>query len=220
MSVSELNLSSPTGSAARRAVVVDFMRDVDQRPLCGHDIESFRASMGLSRMEFSLAMALVPGHYQKTVSDQHPLSLDREILLRLYQLSPGPSAWQNWSPQEAFEEFYGPLLRSFVLPVHQAKARVMLYRRFTAIMGRSVARSFSWFQGNQGHSLPVRRVLGKLIELASPREVLEAIAAQAYAVRGQDLELIAPLPTLESVSRVRRGRSPKLRLTSPRGELS
>lgn len=220
MSVSDLNLSSPTGSAARRAVVVDFTRDVDQRPLCGHDIERFRASMGLSRMEFALAMALVPGHYQKTVSDQHPLSLDREILLRLYQLSPSPSAWQNWSPQEAFGECYGPLLRGFELPAHQAKARVMLYRRFTAIMGRSAARGLSWFDGNQGHSLPVRRVLGKLIELASPREVLEAIAARAYAVRGLDLELIAPLPTSESVSRVRCGRSPRVRLTNPCGEQS
>jgi hypothetical protein len=148
------------------------------------------------------------------------LALDREILLRLYFVSPGPAAWQSWTLGEAFDECFGPLLRSFELPAHQAKARVMLYRRFTAIMGRSAARGLSWFEGNQGHSLPVRRVLGKLIELASPREVLEAIATRAYAVRGLDLELIAPLPTIESVSRVRCGRSPRVRLTSPRGEQS
>ena len=220
MSVSDLNLSSPTGSAARRAVVVDFTRDVDQRPLCGHDIESFRASVGLSRAEFAMAMALMPNQYRSTVQDPRALALDREILLRLYFVSPGPAAWQSWTLGEAFDECYGPLLRSFELPAHQAKARVMLYRRFTAIMGRSAARGLSWFEGNQGHSLPVRRVLGKLIELASPREVLEAIAARAYAVRGLDLGLIAPLPTIESVSRVRCGRSPRVRLTNPCGEQS
>ena len=80
MSVSDLNLSSPTGSAARRAVVVDFTRDVDQRPLCGHDIESFRASVGLSRAEFAMAMALMPNQYRSTVQDPRALALDREIL--------------------------------------------------------------------------------------------------------------------------------------------
>jgi hypothetical protein len=183
--------------------------DADQRPLYGHDIECFRARMGLANADMALAMCLLPGQYQQAVRHPDPLPLNQDILLRLYQHSPSPSSWQSWSPGEAFEAFYGPLMRSFVLPAQHDAARLMLRRRFAAVMGRSCGRAASWIDGSQGHSLSVQRILGKLVEFEAPRAVLEPLAARAHAVRGLDLEALAPLPTPEQGSRSRRGRPPK-----------
>ena len=182
--------------------------DADQRPLYGHDIERFRARMGLVNADMAQAMCILPGKYQQAVRNPDPLPLNQDILLRLYQHSPSPSSWQSWSPGEAFEVFYGPLLRSFVLPTQRDAAQVMLRRRFAALMGRSYGRTASWIDGNQGHSLSVQRILGKLVEFETPHAVLEPLAARAHAVRGLDLEALAPLPTLAQLIRSRRGRRP------------
>ena len=162
---------------------VNYLLDQSVRPLCGIDIERFRAGLDLNRAEFAMAMAIPQPQYLKMVSNPLPLELSQEILLRLYELKPYPAPWTRPTPGDMFEAFYGDLARSFSMNADQDAARVMLYHRFTAALGRTSARAYHWIENRGGYTNTISLILGKSNQFEDPREALESVARITYRVR-------------------------------------
>ena len=107
---------------------------------------------------------------------------------------------------ELFDRFYGPLLSTFDDGLQRDRARVLVYRRFAALTGRSGMRASSWVESRRRADRPVMLIFAKASELAGGRQTLEALAEITWYVRGSSLEAALPLPSLAEVQAPRPGR--------------
>lgn len=196
---------------------IDPSIPIDQRPLCGHDVETMRSKFGLDRIAMASAMGVTTNRYAELASKSTALDVDQEILLRLYIHNPGPAPWTQWTPRQAFERFYGDLLASFASDsTKQEAARMMLYRRLTALFGRSYSRAYRWVENNDGYGPVMKIILAKIQLERDPEATLLAAAEATMMNRGNgSISTKFPLPdnkTLQTSGpgRPRKKRTPRI----------
>lgn len=169
--------------------------DMAKRPLAGPDVAAFMRRFQLGRVTVVDALALAtPDSFNKLSQLQKVLAFDLEVLIRLYDYSPGPAPWTSPTPAEVFEIFYGDLLRRFDGTEASMPARIMLYTRFAALFGRQIFSSYRWIDSDGKASGQINRIMSKIMSLPSPREEFERLVRQAYKLRGVDFDLTFPLP--------------------------
>lgn len=177
---------------------IDLSLPPDRRPLTGLDIERFRARYGLSIAEASHALALMsPAAYGKACR-LGVLPITREVLIRLYDLSPRPAPWVNIRPGKTFEDVYGRILSYWSGKPQYEAAKLDLYGRFTLILGRESTDAYRWIDHGGAARNDVHRILAKLTEFEDQREALESVGKHVLSLRGIDLDKVYPLPTPEN----------------------
>lgn len=223
-------LLRPAGSSAMLdlapKIEIDLSAPPRTRPLVGKDIVDWREANRLERMQIAQMLAMPsPNTYLKLTRGQggiEPLPLDLEMLLRFYMRHPVRTEVRR--PVEIFEKIYGDLLRHFEGTPSYEPARVMLYSRFGAMLGRTVFSVYRWFKahevwGSHGSaSGPLRRLFSMLPDdAAMMRAELEELARATFAARGYDFEKIFPLPsTSNPPAPRRRGRVRRVVQDSPK----
>lgn len=195
----------PGGTSS--AISLDYNKPVNQaddirnRPLVGLDIALWRDANSLDRLQVVQMLAMPTPHSFNRIttgdSALEPLAFDLEMLLRFYMRKSTQVTVRQ--PADVFNKIYGPLLAQFP-PKHYEAARVMLYSRFGALLGRTVFSAYRWFKtdasgGYGGASGSVRRLLSQLPDDPKQmRDELESLARQTFKARGYDLEELFPLP--------------------------
>lgn len=204
---------SSTAFALEFAGPVNLAIDRDYRPLTGRDIAEWREANGLERLQIVQMLAMANPHaYNKiTNSDDEPLPFDLEMLLRHYMRD--NIRVDERGPIEVFEAIYGPRLREFEGLPSRETARVMLYARFGALLGRTVFTVYRWFKANThgdygGTSGTLRRLFSRMPDdPRQMREELESLARQTFRARGYDFDALFPMPSVDSPPvLVKRGR--------------
>jgi hypothetical protein len=180
---------------------VNQAEDIRTRPLVGMDIALWRDANSLDRLQVVQMLAMPTPHSFNRIttgeSGLEPLSFDMEMLLRFYMRRSTQVTMRQ--PADVFNKIYGPLLAEFP-PKHYEAARVMLYSRFGALLGRTVFSAYRWFKtdasgGYGGASGSLRRLLSQLPDdPRQMREELESLARQTFKARGYDLDELFPLP--------------------------
>lgn len=201
----DLRLRTPPRSAASIKKVPDVPADkidrrVDRnhRPLSGTDVFDFVTRNKLERIEAVSLLALAsPGNYQKLVDTKESLPMDVELLMRLYMEEPPRPKLR---PIEVFNQIYGSLLEKFKFSDAYEPAKIMLFARFTAMLGRTIYSAYRWLEQNADGSYgqpsgPVRRLLANLpADPTAMRHTLEGLARVTWRARGIDFEEEFPLP--------------------------
>jgi len=214
----------PGGSSA--ALSLDFEGPVDlaidpkSRPLVGRDIAEWHHASRLDRLQVVQMLAMATPHAYRRITrgdgELEPLPFDIEMLLRHYMRKPRRVSQRR--PIDVFEHIYGPRLREFEgTPSHEA-ARVMLYSRFGAMLGRTVFSVYRWFKTNVsgqygGVSGTLRRLLDQLPD--DPKEMrdeLEGLAKVTFKNRGYDFDAMFPMPSVDN--------PPQPRKTGPRPKVN
>lgn len=179
--------------------------DVDPslRPLCGQDVEMFRARHCLLIPDMIYMLALLSGsQYNAVAANVMPLSYDTEFLVRICDAYPTPPPWVHISMHEAFNMLYGPALRDIeaVHPELVDQARVILNYRFTALCGRSSFSGYRWIEGEGAAKRSMYRVMAKIFERQDPLATAEQMARLIWGVRGIDFDATFPMPTAENIA--------------------
>jgi hypothetical protein len=186
---------------------VDMSLLPSRRPLTGPDIDRFRTRNGLSIAEASHALALTsPAAYGKACR-LGVLPITREVLIRLYDMSPRPVPWVKVRPAKAFEMIYGEILSFWKGKPEYEAAKLDLYGRFTLLLGRESTDAYRWIGQGGAARNDVLRILAKLTDFEDQRIALEGAGKHVLRLRGIDLDQIYPLPTEDNPPRRRlRGR--------------
>ena len=187
--------------------------DPSTRPLVGTDVMMWREANSLDRLQVVQMLAMPRPHsFNRITSGEfrsEALPFDLEMLLRLY-MRRGVHVKQR-RPAEVFNKIYGPLLEKFEGTPSYEAARVMLYSRFGALLGRTVFSAYRWFKTSSsgdygGASGSLRRLLSQLSDdPVQMREELESLARQTFRVRGYELEEVFPLPSVHNPPKMGRG---------------
>lgn len=202
--------TQPPAKVSPAEAFVDFddnTEDISARPMSGQDLWRFRSRHQLQTHDAIYALGIQNSAIYNKLSkisapDKLPFVL--EMLIRLYDRHPGHAPWGEVTAMQAFERVYGEHQRMFRGTSHEKEARLALYRRFTALFGRSVFTAYRWLESDGKGKQAVNKIFQKLLTLENPRKVLEDIAKLMYRVRGVDLDQMCPLPTLENPPAPRR----------------
>ena len=198
--------------AAVNKIPVDLSVDASRRPLCGMDIEHFRARHRLQIPDMIYMLALQSGsQYNKLASSPLPLPYAAEFMIRICDAFPSPPPWINHSMHEVFDQLYGATLSEFEKnnPELKEHARVVLYYRFTALFGRSSFTGYRWIEDEGAAKRNVYRVVAKIFERDDPLLTAESMARLIWRVRGINFDEAFPMPSAENIyTGPRRGRLP------------
>lgn len=182
-------------------VAVDV--DPSMRPLCGQDVEMFRARHRLLIPDMTYMLALLSGsQYNIVAANPMPLSYDTEFLVRICDAYPTPPPWVHISMHEAFNMLYGPALQEIEseVPGLVDQARVILNYRFTALCGRSSFSGYRWIEGDGAAKRSMYRVMAKIFERQDPLATAEQIARLIWRVRGIDFDETFPMPSVDNIA--------------------
>ncbi|MFM7330748.1 MAG: helix-turn-helix domain-containing protein [Brachymonas sp.] len=193
----------------------DLVLPVSHRPVVWHDLINFRSMFNRTNSDvvtdfgFAAPINFLP-NIDVSRKGLNVMARSYDILYRIYMVNPGPCSWENPKFRDTFEKLYGEVVDSFDSSMTRKDvARRAFQMRFAAIFGISPSTVYRWFgQGYQptNHQTVIQR---KLIEQDSPLACLETFGALVCALRGVDLNAVAPVPTLanlESMSAPRDGR--------------
>lgn len=188
---------------------VDIVLDVSKRPMTGKDVERFAARHSLTINDAIYALCIQNSAKFNEVCRLPALPFTLELLIRLYDESPGHASWTQVSPKAAFDTLYGSVAKDFAGSPLAKDVRLALYRRFTGAMGRSIYTAYRWVQSHGNAKAQVGKVFGKLMAVKDPRETLERLATLMYRTRRLDLDELYPMPSLEEPPTPRRRGPPK-----------
>jgi hypothetical protein len=199
------------------AQVIDMTLPRSKRPMVGLDIEEWRTSLDLSKFKSQYALGFRNINHYNRIAEGGLLSIDLELLIRLYEESPKAIGWEKYTIKQLFELMYGEDLKQFEGTRFETYALVDLGTRFTRIFGRSPSRKYQWLRedsttnSNDLKTYAVMEcILAKLYQLPNPKEVLERVAKKVWKLRGHDLDIENPIPTLTNPpTRQKTGRKSK-----------
>lgn len=199
------------------AQVIDMTLPRSKRPMVGLDIEEWRTSMNLSKFKSQYALGFRNINHYNRIAEGGLLPIDLELLIRLYEESPQAIGWDKYTIKQLFELMYGEDLKQFEGTRFETYALVDLGTRFTRIFGRSPSRKYQWLKedsttnANDLKTYAVMEcILAKLHQLPNPKEVLERQAKKVWKLRGHDLDIENPIPTLANPpTRQKTGRKSK-----------
>lgn len=184
-------------------MIVDLTAPLDERPLFGIDVDKkffpqVCAPAGLNKSATQNALCISSANrYSKLIGEEAKkmLSHELELLIRLYYFKRSPAPWVLPHPIDLFNSMYGDVLAKFTPEDsrHYVPARNMLGARFTALLGVTSYRMYSWTVHKEASPL-IYRICAKLTEFDDPRAVLEKVGGQVLRLRGIDLEKAYPLP--------------------------
>lgn len=185
-----------------------------ERPLCGKDVSAFFGNQRINSRAAVYTLGLVSQFgYSRILNEQGDLILKfpMEFMIRLCMEYPTVPPWSSRPMAKNFEVIYGPVLDGFAGTEHEEMARVMLYIRMTAMLGRSSFSAYRWIERNSKASPLIELILAKIVELQNPREVAESISSTVWRLRGVDFDRAFPLPTLDMLSKMKHigGRLPR-----------
>ena len=193
--------------SAIKSIPVAVDVDPSMRPLCGHDVEAFRAKHRLLIPDMTYMLALLSGsQYNAVAINPCPLSYDAEFLVRICDAYPTPPPWEQISMHEAFNMLYGPALAKIekANPEILDQARVILNYRFTALCGRSSFSGYRWIESEGAAKRSLYRVMAKIFERQDPLQTAEQMARLIWGVRGIDFDASFPMPSVDNI-RTHRG---------------
>lgn len=199
-------------------VVVDVTLPRSRRPMIGLDIEEWRAELALSKFEAQHALGFRNSNHYNKICSRDLLPFELELLIRLYEDNPVARGWTHFSMNELFELMYAADRDVFKGTHWERFAQVDLGNRFTKLLGRSPARQYSWLKKSNSASAVkeikaysvIECILAKLHQAKNPRETLERISKHAWSLRGVDIDLVCPIPTLKNPpDRIATGRKTK-----------
>lgn len=192
--------AAPAAKSKKESEPINLALDPSKRPLAGADIGTYMSQHRLERVTVVERLALAsPGVYSNYV--KHPdraLPFPLELLLRYRRRQPISPPVPK--PVEVFNTIYGPLLARFELSDAYEPAKVMLFERFGAMLGRTVYSSYRWLKKNHASNYgeasgPLRRLFALLPNDADEmRRELEALAREAWKARGIEFDNEWPLP--------------------------
>jgi hypothetical protein len=196
---------------AETVTSVNPLLSVEKRPMYGQDLLAFRSRHNLRVEDVIYALAFATMASFTKTANLRLLPYDREVLMRLYDRMPGPTPWKRVTPRDAFFLFYEDLLKQFDEKSPSfAPARTMLFARFTAMLGRTVFRGYSWIEGHGKTDGVVAKILTKACSFPDPRDALESAARTTWALRGVDFDAEYPLPDPKNPPMPKpRGKRPK-----------
>jgi len=185
-------------------VDIDFTVDPRERPLTGIDLDQWRAEMGITSRDVAYALAISPGKLAAHCRARAPLSLDLEILVRLYEKSPGPPPWYPPTMRQVYECMYRVDQEQFALthgPRATAYARQGYYARFAALFGRTLHNAYRWLDYGGNVRADLSRMTGKLWQIPEGERklTLEHLSRRAWKLRGVDFDREFPEPTPEGL---------------------
>lgn len=186
-----------------------------QRPLRGPDIIQFQGRHEMDKDDVTYHLA-IPNLKKKCALPQLPYEL--ELLIRLYDENPVPAPFKRnrMTISELFNLMYGAKLAVFAGTEFEVEAKVDFQSRFSKLMGRSKGRAYRWLDesaikaGSSARtSSDILAILGKLTQCKDPGETLERLGQMIWSLRGEDINLTFPIPTLKNPpKREKRGRRP------------
>jgi hypothetical protein len=190
---------------------VDLSRSLALRPLTGFDILEWQIKSNLSTYEAYHHLGLRNmTHYRDLCNQSTPLEPTVEILLRLNMLKP-PEQRKGFSHAELFNLLgYEDALAVFKGTEEMTHAEVDIKTRYTQLFARGGARRYEWFAtdsalisnepagGDSKSAGDVVGILLKLKDFEKPGEIFEEISKSVWALRGVDIDLEHPIPTLEN----------------------
>jgi hypothetical protein len=185
-------------------VEIDFTVDPRERPLTGIDLDQWRAVMGITSADVAYALAIPPSKLASRCRARAALSLDLEILIRLYEKAPGPPTWYPPSMREVYEALYKADQGQFAAAHGQrgpGYARQGYYARFAALFGRTLHNAYRWIDYGGNVRADMSRIAGKLWQLPVDERklTLEHLSRRAWKMRGIDFDLEFPEPTPEGL---------------------
>jgi hypothetical protein len=175
------------------------------------DIVQFQGRHKLDKDDVSYYLGI--RHLAKKCSEPL-LDYSLELLMRLYNENPTPPPFRKdrITLPELFESMYGKHVAAFVGSEYEVEAKVDLQNRFSKLLGRSKGRAYRWLNSDAieaGTHSDVMGILGKLTQVKNPGETLERLGKMVWALRGEDIDALFPIPTLKSPPvRRPRGRKP------------
>jgi hypothetical protein len=185
-----------------RKNVIDMTKSRSERRMIGFDIEQWRGEHKLSKYEAQTALGFRNSNHYNKMCGVEELPPTIELLIRLYDEKPIP---EKYTLRELFELMYADALKPFMGTALETFAKVDLGSRFTKMFGRSPERRYQWLEeqktknsGDVSAYSDVDRVLSKLKDFEDPKEVLERLAKRVWALRGVDLDIEMPIPTLRN----------------------
>lgn len=197
-----------------------------ERPLTVSDIEGWRNKHGLSMADATYALGF-PNYKKKLMMPG--LEFPVELLMRLYDEDPSHGVWPRYriSLPWLYNEMYKDVLEKFKGGPHEVTANVDVQARFARLFGRSKGRAYRWLDETEVDSSisnrtqsTIQAILGKLSQLENPGEVLNRLSTFIWKLRGEDIDISHPIPTLRNPpTREKPGRRPGVGTkVSPKGQ--
>ncbi len=217
--------NTPLKTAITSVSEIDLSLPLKQRPIIGEEVENWRIKMGITQHQAYIALGLNSMHaYSEVIKKNDIVPFTLEVLLRLYMLSPTAPGWERYSFRELFDALYREQLMKFQdHPELLCSATVGFTSRFTALFNRSKSRAYQWFakpnKMQDGAELNAYADIGAIMSklksmhadktqrrlLANPHKIFEKTAIYTWQLRGVDIDNKHPLPTVERMSKKRRG---------------
>lgn len=193
----------------------------DDRPLIWRDLHPFANRHKRTTSDIVYDLTLLTSH---VVSLKSPTAMvvpfDLELLMRILERHPSSCSWNRPGVRTMFEILYGPLISKFSPDLEDA-VRLALGRRYAKLLGRVDTTQYRWLAADGEVTRRMSNILSKIEEVhksgQDARLFFEHIAKRIWLLRGYDVELMLPLPTVANMTKKpgARGRS-----MSPKKKLS
>lgn len=195
--------------------------NADDRPLIWRDLPSFAHRHKRTTSDIVYDLTLLTSH---VVSLRAPSAMvmpfDLELLIRMLERYPSSCSWTRPDVRSIFEIIYGPLIAKLP-PEFEDAVRLALGRRYAKLLGRVDTAQYRWLTADGEITRRLSNILSKIEDVhkmgQDARLFFEHIAKRIWLLRGFDVELMLPLPTVASLTKKpgARGRSMSPKKKSP-----
>jgi hypothetical protein len=192
--------------SAISSLTIDMRLQASHRPMTGFDIEAWRGDNNLSKFKVQNAFGCRDSNHYNLLCGIELLPIEVELLLRLYMEKPSPIGWEFYTMKELFMLMYKNEINDFSHHSSEVHAIVDLRKRFTKIFGRSTSRSYSWLENSLTFDetelatyAVLECILSKLKDFEDPTLILNEISTRIWMLRGVDLEVEYPVPSLSKL---------------------
>lgn len=176
---------------------------LSQRPMIWNDIPEFATRHGRTIADIVYDLALLTSHaYAQKTKKRTVVPMDLELIVHLYDAYPSSCSWNRPDIREAFEFLYGSKIREFT-GANELVARLAMGRRYARLLGRVGTAQYRWLSEKGKVTRRLENIVSKIQDIAStgddPLLVFETLSRRCWALRGVDIDQMAPMPTAESV---------------------
>lgn len=176
---------------------------LSERPMMWNDIPEFATRHGRTIADIVYDLALLTSHaYAQKTKKRTVVPMDLEILVHLYDMYPSSCGWARPDIREAFEFLYGAKIREFS-GASEDVARLAVGRRYARLLGRVGTAQYRWLAEEGKVTRRLENIVSKIQDIAltgsDPGTVFETLSKRCWALRGVDIDKMAPMPTAESV---------------------
>jgi hypothetical protein len=177
----------------------------EDRPLIWRDLPAFAGRHKRTTSDIVYDLSLLTSH---AVALKTPsatvLPFDLELLMRIFDRHPSSCSWQRPDVRTTFEILYGPLIKKLP-PDLESAARLALGRRYAKLLGRVDTAQYRWLAADGQITRRLSNILSKIEDVhksgQDARLFFEYVAKRTWLLRGLDVDLELPLPTVASLTK-------------------